>query len=343
MWSPLAPDDFSQFEPTDIIAFLDWFERQYEDAIALGIVDGYVEGVTEPYLVNISTGQPIPEWVATVLKVREVAQWAYQQQEPIAARLRRNLAAIIPDDQVSGYAARFRVTPQDIANVPPAVRESFNQGARFSLDWVKRLSDDARGMMRDVLAVESLKNRNPAGAVPILENLLRRDLIAQELGADPSAVTPAMVQEWLINTESRLLNAIASRAQTISRTESMRMMNLGILATLEASGQRLAYVMPHAGSCEHCRRLIDGRVFTIEVLKHNLFANFGVRPDAWVASLPQHPNCRHSAGKIPVKFRRKLATMEIPPEGLVLQYYGLPGGKTSMDALELPEVEWLEP
>jgi hypothetical protein len=27
----------------------------------------------------------------------------------------------------------------------------------------------------------------------------------------------------------------------------------------------------------------------------------------------------------------------------VLQYYGLPGGKTSMDALELPEVEWLEP
>lgn len=340
MWSPESPDDFSRFEPTDILAFLDWFERQYEDSIALSLVDGFVEGVTEPYLNLIRVGEPVPEWIETMLRVREVAQWAYQQQEPLAARLRRSIIQIVPDDQVAGYAARFRVTPQDIANVPPSVRESFNQGARFSLGWIKRLSDDARGMMRDVIAIESLKNRNPQAAVPLLENLLRRDLIAQEMGLAPTAVTPAMIQSWLIDTESKLLNAIASRAQTISRTESMRMLNMGILSTLEAEGRRVAYVMPHAGSCEHCRRLIDGRVFEIAVLKANLFANFGRPAKDWVASLPQHPNCRHSAGKVPVKFKYALDGIEIPPEGLVLEYYGLPGGRASMEALGLPITPW---
>lgn len=341
VWSPLAPDDFSQFQPTDMMDFLGWFETQYENAIALSIADGFVEGVTEPYLEVVAQGRPVPAWVDTMLRVRAAAQWAYQQQEPLGRRLGRNLNQIIPDDQIAGYAARFRVTPEDIANVPPSVRESFNQGAKFSLQWIKRLSDDARGMMRDVMAIESLKNRNPAGAVPILENLLRRDLIAKEVGLLPEAVTPAMVQEWLIDTESKLLNQLAYRAQMISRTESMRMMNLGILTSLEEDGEKYAYVMPHAGSCEHCRRLIDGRVFAIAVLKENLFANFGKQAKEWVASLPQHPHCRHSAGKVPVRFRRAIARAVVPPEGIVLEFYGLPGRQVAMDALDLPVVPWL--
>lgn len=340
-WSALTPDDFSQFVPTDMLPFLDWFEQQYENAIALSIADGFVEGVTEPYLEVVAQGRPVPAWVDTMLRVRAAAQWAYQQQEPLGRRLGRNLNQIIPDDQIAGYAARFRVTPEDIANVPPSVRESFNQGAKFSLQWIKRLSDDARGMMRDVMAIESLKNRNPAGAVPILENLLRRDLIAKEVGLLPEAVTPAMVQEWLIDTESKLLNQLAFRAQMISRTESMRMMNLGILTTLEEEGEKYAYVMPHANSCDHCRRLIDGRVFAIAVLKENLFANFGKQAKNWVASLPQHPHCRHSAGKVPVRFRRAIAGAVVPPEGIVLEFYGLPGRQVSMDALGLPVVPWL--
>lgn len=342
MWSPLTPDDFSQFEPADIMAFLEWFERQYENTVALNIADAFIEGLTEPYLAAISVGVA-PEWVDTMLRVRAAAQWAYQQQEPLGARVRRNLAQIIPEDQLAGYADRFRVTPEDIANVPPSVRESFNHGARFSLQWVKRLSDDARGMMRDVMAIETLRNRNPMGAVPILENLLRRDLVAAEQGITPEAVTPSMVQEWLIGAEDKLLNALAHRAEMISRTESMRMLNLGILTSLEESGETYAYVMPHSGSCEHCRRLIDGRVFPIGVLQNNLFKNFGQRPGAWVASLPQHPHCRHSAGKVPVRFRRAIANAIVPPEGVVLEWYGLPGRQTAMEALGLPEVPWLVP
>jgi hypothetical protein len=341
VWSPLAPDDFSQFQPTDMMDFLGWFEEKYTDLVSLNIADHYVEGLVEPHLELLSQGGVVPVWVDTMLRVRAAAQWAYQQQEPLGRRLGRNLSQIIPDDQLAGYAERFRVTPQDIANVPPAVRESFNQGARFSLQWIKRLSDDARGMMRDVMAIESLRNRNPAGAVPILENLLRRDLVARELGLLPEAVTPAMVQEWLIESESKLLNQLAYRAQMISSTESMRMLNLGILTSLEEAGETYAYVMPHANSCDHCRRLIDGRVFLISVLKENLFANFGKQAAAWVASLPQHPHCRHSAGKVPVRFRRAIAAAVVPPEGIVLEFYGLPGRQVAMDALSLPEVPWL--
>lgn len=340
-WSTLTPDDFSRFVPTDMLPFLDWFEAQYENAIALSVADSFIEGITEPYLEVIAQGGPVPAWVETMLRVRAAAQWAYQQQEPLGRRLGRNLGQIIPDDQVGGYAARFRVTPEDIANVPPAVRESFNQGAKFSLQWIKRLSDDARGMMRDVMAIESLKNQNPAGAVPILENLLRRDLIARELGTMPEAVTPAMVQEWLIDTEAKLINQLAYRAEMISRTESMRMLNLGILTTLAEEGEQYAYVMPHSNSCDHCRRLIDGRVFAIAVLKENLFANFGKQAKDWIASLPQHPHCRHSAGKVPVRFRRAIARAVVPHEGIVLEFYGLPGRQVAMDALGLPEVPWL--
>lgn len=341
VWSPFTPDDFRQFTPGDMMSFLDWFELQYENAIALGIADHFIEGVSEPYLEVLARGGAVPEWIETMLRVRGAAQWAYQQQEPLARRLRRGLEEFIPEAQVNDYANRFRVTPADIANVPPSVRESFNQGSRFSLDWIKRLSDDARGQMRDVMAIESLRNRNPMDAVPLLENLLRRDLLARESGMAPADITPAMVQSWLIDAKGKLLNQLAARAQTISRTENMRMMNLGILTSLEQQGQSLAYVMPHANSCTHCRRLVDGRVFNIATLKANQFANFGAKPDEWVASLPQHPNCRHSASKIPVRFRTAIARAIVPPQGLVLEFYGLPGGQTAMDALDLPVVPWL--
>lgn len=340
-WSSLEPENFSQFQPTDMIAFLTWFELQYENTVSLRIADNLAEQMTEPYLELLARGESIPPWVETMQRVRAAAQWAYQQQEPLVRRVLGHLAMILPDDQLSGYAERFRVTPEDIANVSPAVRESFNQGARFSLQWVKHLSDDARGIIRDVIAIETLKNRNPMDAVPILENILRRDRVAQELEVAPREVSPAMVQTWLKGAEFKVLKAIAHRAKVISRTESMRMMNLGILTSLEESGETLAYVMPHAGGCEHCRRLLEGRVFKISTLKANLCANFDKPTKNWVASLPQHPNCRHSADKIPVLFRRALASADVPPEGLVLEFYGLPGKKAAMEALGLPVVSWL--
>lgn len=344
MWSPSEPDNFSQFVPSDVLPFLDWFERQYTEAVAIGVADAFVEGVTQPYLEAIAAGAAVPRWIETILRYRTLATWAYQQQIPISNRIGRDLGALLRDvEYPDEWLMRYRVTPQDIADIPPEIRQAFVEGSRFSLDWVKRLSDDARSMMSDLLAAETLKNRNPKDAVPLLERILRRELVGKELGIAPGDVTADQVALWTLNAETKLLNALAHRAQMISRSETIRMMNLGILTTLEEQGHRLAYVMPHAGSCPDCRRLIDGRVLLIQTLKENLFKNFGVKRQFWVASLPQHPQCRHSAMAPPVKFRPVLRDRLIPPEGLVLEWYGLPGGEQAMTALELekPETGWL--
>jgi hypothetical protein len=345
MWDRNNPEDFSRFQPSDILPFLDWFEAEYQGAVALGVADAFVEGLTQPYLGAIASGQSLPLWLETVLRWRLVAQWAYQRGYPIQRRIDRDMAALFPPDELSELANRFRITPQDVADLPPAIRQAFIEGAGFSLQWVKRLSDDARMAMGDILAVQTLKNRNPLDAVPILERLLRRDLVARELGLDPSSVTPEMVERWTLDAESKVINAIAHRAKAIAQAESMRMMNLGILTGLEQDGHRAAYVMPHAGSCEDCRRLIDGRVFLIRVLKENLFKNFGTKRQFWVASLPQHPFCRHSAMVVPVKFRDALKGRVIPPQGIVLEWFGLPSGESAMAALELvkPDEGWLLP
>ena len=345
MWTPLDPDNFSRFEPTDILAFLDWFEREYANAMALGFADAFVEGLMVPYLEAIASGVTVPWWIDTMLRYRMAAQWSYQVGEPLSRGLQRNLAAIIPDDRLLEYADRFKITPTDIANIPPAIRNAFLEGASFSLQWIQRLSDDARSLMSDLMAIETLKNRNPTAAVPMLERILRRDLVAQGLGIAPADVTPEQVEVWLNQAEFKTLAQVAYRANMISRTETMRMTNLGILTALEQDGFDLAYVMPHKGSCHHCRRLIDGRVFRIAVLKENLFKNFGQKPQNWVASLPQHPHCRHSVMSPPIAFRDVLKRFGIiPDEGVVLQWYGLPGGEAAMQALDLlPVAGWLLP
>lgn len=345
VWSPEFPDDFSQFQPGDILTFLDWFEREYKEALLLQVADAFVEGVTQPYLTAIAAGQPVPPWIESVLRWRLAGQWAYQRSFPLAARINRGMVALMPPEALGEIADLWRITPQDIADVPPAIRQAFLEGASFSLDWVQRLSDDARTFSRDILAVQALQNRNPLDAVPILEQVLRRDLVAAELGITPDQVTPEMIADWTSRAQGQVVNAVAVRAAAIARSESMRMINLGILSGLEQDGRELAYVMPHAGSCVDCRRLIDGRVFKIADLKANLFKNFGVKRQYWVASLPQHPNCRHSAMAVPVRFRSALEGVAIPATGIVLEWFGLPGGRDAMVALDLekPEEGWLSP
>lgn len=334
------------FEPIDILPFLDWFERQYTEAVAFETANAFVEGLSQPYLEAISSGAPIPQWIETMLKFRLSAQWAFQNQIPIANRISRGLDRLFTASEIeqgASWAERYKITAKDVADVPPEIRQAFAEGSRFSLSWVKRLSDDARSQIADLLSVETLKNRSPADAVPLLERLLRRELVGESLGIDPSLVTADQVAAWTRTAEMSLLDRLAFRAQMIAQTESMRMLNLGILSTLEEQGHTLAYVMPHANSCPKCRRLIDGRVFLIQVLKENLFRNFGVKKRFWVASLPQHPKCRHSAMAPPVKFRQLLPSVDIPDEGLILEWYGLPGGEAAMTALNLqkPEEGWL--
>lgn len=345
MWDRNNPDDFTRFEPSDILSFLDWFEAEYRGALSLGVADAFVEGLAQPYLEAIAANQPLPLWLETALRWRMVAQWAYQRGYPVQQRIERDMAALFPPELLPELASRFRITPQDIADLPPTIRQAFVEGAGFSLEWVKRLSDDARTSMGDLLAVQTLKNRNPLDTVPLLERLLRRDLIARELGVQSPDVTPDMIDRWVLEAESKVINAIAHRAKAIAQSESMRMMNLGILTGLEQDGHRAAYIMPHSNSCEDCRRLIDGRVFLIRVLKENLFKNFGRKRKFWVASLPQHPFCRHSAMAVPVKFRDALEGRVIPPQGIVLEWFGLPGGESAVASLELvkPDEGWLLP
>lgn len=338
MWDPQSPDDFSRFIPSDMPRFLDWWELQHSNAIALQLSGAFVEGIVDPWLELLNRGEELPVWVQMMLRWRLAAQWAYQQGEPLMARLERGLPGLVGID----YPNQYRITPPMIAEIPPQIRQAFLEGNKFSLSWVQRLSSDARSLVGDLLSANQLANRNPMNAVPVLEQVLRRDLIAEQLGLTPAQVTPAMIQEWVNEAQFSVLEAIAKRAELIAVTESARMQNLGILEAMAIKGDRLAYVMPHTGSCPECQRLLDGRVFRIETLKANLNANIGVKKANWKPSLPQHPRCRHSPMSIPWRFRDALERYgAIPNDGILLEFYGLPGGKEAMEYMKLPLKPWL--
>lgn len=334
IWNPANPTDFSEFTAEDMPAFLQWWELNYESAIALGIVDAFVEGVTQPYLEALASNQPIPQWLLTVLATRKVAQDAFQEGQAISQRLKRGLEYIIPDNAIAQYKDRYNITPADIAETPPHVRQAFLQGANFSLSWVKKLSNDARNLTRLLLSAETAKNRNPSNAIALVEQILRRDVVAQQLGIKPSEVTPEQIAQWIDQAELNVIKAISTRAAAISRTETMRMLNLGAIASLREQGETLGYIMPHKGSCPDCRRLIDGRVFKLETLHENLFKNFGVPKQRWKPTVPLHPHCRHGILNVPERFRDAIAQASIPPEGIVLRNYGLSSAR-AMEALGL--------
>ncbi|MBT9316312.1 structural protein [Leptothoe spongobia] len=343
-WSPSSPDDFSQFEPTDMLDFLDWFERNYTESLAIHIADSFIEGVSVPYAEAIARGEDadVPDWIETLFRYRLAAQWTYQRGYPVAQGLSRNLASVLSDELLEGYMSNYRISPKDVADIPPGIRQAFVESAKFSMDWIKNLSAEAREMIGDLISVDTLKNRTPAVAVPLIEKVLQRELVARELGLVPDDISPDQVSEWASQAQAKVINAISFRAQMISRTESMRAMNIGAMAALQQDGHSHVYVMPHAGSCPHCRRLLDGRVFDIRVLQANVFANFGKRPKDWVAALPQHPQCRHSVGTVPIKYRKAVSELgRLPLDGVVLEFYGLPGGEAAMRSLKLPVTDWL--
>lgn len=336
-WNPIAPTDFSQFRAVDFLRFLEWWEMQQGSLLAVELAGAFIQGVAQPYLEPL--GQILPQWLQTMLRLRLIAQWSYQVGLPVSARVRSGLEALIPDID---YPEAYHVMPQEVAEVPPAVRQAFLDGAKFSMSWIDKLSDDARSQMRDLLAINTLKGRSPDVAVPILERILRRDRVAKELGITAGEVTPEQIQQWADKAKFEVVEAMAKRAELISRTESMRMINLGILNSLEAQGGKLAYIMPHRGTCPDCQRLLDGRVFRTAILKENLFKNFGYTRDKWVASVPQHPRCRHSVMPPPYSFKDALKGRSIPREGLLLEWYGLPGGREAMEELSLERKPWLK-
>lgn len=322
MWTATQPENFSQFTPADLPAFLDWWEDHYTHTLALSLAETFAEGVLEAYLEQIAQGVEPPEWVRIIGVWRQIAQSAYELGTQLGRELPQNMAALIPASQIEAYRHRWGITPEDIARIPPAIRRAFVEGATASLQWVKSLTNEARHLAAQLLSIHELKNYNPQDAVPLLEQIMRRDAVARLRGVSPEQVSAEDIEHWLAQASQKTLLAIARRAETISRTETMRMMAIGTLATLEEQGQALCYVMPHRGSCPACRRLLDGRVFKIATLKNNMFANFGQPQSAWVASLPQHPNCRHNAQPLPWDYRN-LTPDEVPDTGYLLPNFGL--------------------
>lgn len=338
MWNSTNPDNFDRFTPSDMPEFLEWWEQQHENAIALQLSDAFVEGVVYPYLELIDKDDA-PGWIRSLLRWRLAAQWVYQSGMPLANKVARGIPALLPFMDAESFPSIYRITPKEIAEMPPQIRQGFLEGVRFSLSWVKRLSDDNRSQIADILAVNTLKNRNPASAVHLLEQVLRQGAI-KELNAEN--IKPEDIEKWIKEAEFSVLERLAKRAELIALTESARMQNMGILSALATQGETLCYVMPHRGTCPDCRRLIDGRVFRVETLRQNLFTNIGAKKDKWKPALPQHPRCRHSPMEVPYQWRSTLQDYPISDRGVVLEWYGLPGGRKAFESLGLDRVPWLQ-
>lgn len=113
--------------------------------------------------------------------------------------------------------------------------------------------------------------------------------------------------------------------ERVARTEASRLENLGRLDKIdqEEGDRGITLVTPHVGSCAHCRRLIELRVFNTQQLRKSMYANYGKPPREWVAALPQHPHCRHSAQYVLEDQRAWLATEghrpgNLPPQGVLI-------------------------
>ena len=340
-WDENKPNDFSRFSPSDIPQFLTFWETNHSQVMATMMSGSYVEGVAFPFMQAIASGSA-PPWMVTLLRWRLAAQWAYQLGQPLGDRLVRE--GLIPV-WLPGMPEQLRLTPSELAEIPPQLRAGFTQAMSNSMAWVKNLSNDARSHIRMLVSIQQLKNRNPKDVVAMLERVLRRDIIARELKIPVDAVDDQAIDYWLQQANEKVIKAIAFRANAISITESARAQNDGIFDSMELQGKTTCFIMPHRGTCPECRRLVDGRVFKIATLRENSFANFGKPKNRWVGALPQHPFCRHSPMDVPVKFRRAIAALDlIPDEGVPLQWYGLPGGKAAMESIGLVhEIPWLLP
>ncbi len=337
-WNERRPDDFSQFQPEDMPRFMQWWEASHGATLGFELLASFVKGISTLYLDALTRGGTLPPWVQTLLDIRTTVEFAYEHQLPLINKLNGRLPKIFANPEwVNGYRDRYRaLNPAELMEIPPQIREAFKQGYEFSLQWVKKLSDEAREDISLILKAEMIRNFNPDNAVPLLESVLRRDLVSQLQGAP---ATPEQVTDWLKQANRKTIMKISQRARAISITEAARMANLGILTTLEHEGERLAYVMPHGGACAECIRLVEGRVFEIHVLRDNLFANFGKKKKDWVPALPQHPFCRHSAMRLPIEFRGDSRLLNVPLRGLLLKNYGL-SSETAMQSLGLPPQDW---
>lgn len=75
----------------------------------------------------------------------------------------------------------------------------------------------------------------------------------------------------------------------IARTETADVLQHGIYQSANSMGAKYAYVPKNTSACEHCQRLLHGRVFLLSDLQGA--SNVGEKTANWVPAIPTHPHC----------------------------------------------------
>ncbi|GEM_PF-3906419 len=82
----------------------------------------------------------------------------------------------------------------------------------------------------------------------------------------------------------------------IANTEISKILSLARMAELKSRKEIYCYVelSENADICADCRSSINGRVFKVETLEKNIYANYGKESGApYKPTVPLHPNCNH--------------------------------------------------
>lgn len=196
-----------------------------------------------------------------------------------------------------------------LLTLSPTQRQAMQHAAHDGFTYLKRATDTFREALRQVLVPGIARYTNPADLAEMLAETYTEPL--------PGLRMP-----------------FAQYCELVTRTETAKLHTLGRIDYLREQGDLYCVVTPHVGSCIHCCRLIEGRVFQLDTLEANVYANYGKPARDWVASVPQHPNCRHSIqpllGREEDEMRAWMTEQGItdatfPAEGYLLSTGGLVG------------------
>jgi len=105
----------------------------------------------------------------------------------------------------------------------------------------------------------------------------------------------------------------------IATTEICKIESLARLEELKSRKEKYCYVELSKNSimCSDCRRLIDGKVFKIETLEKNTYANYGKKSTLWKPTVPLHPNCNHKIRALTPSEKKKVKN--VPENGLKIE------------------------
>lgn len=204
--------------------------------------------------------------------------------------------------QAFGYGAVTAETGEE-AIITPATTDQLKQWARENPGHV---STQAMQWLADSAYIEARARQQR-----IMDTLKQRMIQGIQQGASPKQVASDFVQS-IGSTEY-------SDFQRLARTETAKAFAVGALHQAAEYGIDYVYVPENPGACEHCQRLVVGRVFPREALEGA--TNYGRKAEDWIPALPVHPNCTDHA--IPASawtISQAQRQGPIPPEGTRVQW-----------------------